>query len=108
MPVGEWRICCVTTEGPHKHIVSVGIGVPPAMATAAVIPNMEYDLDTVYKMMTEGSTFITRSIITKGADKVRKQECGVDGCTVMTLKSGPNAHTDQVVESMPACPEPQW
>jgi hypothetical protein len=78
------------------------------MATAAVIPNMEYDLETVYKMIDEGSSFITRSIITKGADKVRKQACGVDGCSVMTLKSGPKAHTDQIVEALPACPEAQW
>lgn len=108
-PIGEWRIICVRTDGPHKHVTSVGIGAPPAVVPpTGIIPNMEYDLDTVYSMMDEGSTFITRSTITKYPDTVRKQPCGVDGCAVMTLKSGPKAHADQVVQDLGVCAESQW
>ena len=107
--VGEWRIICVTVDGPHKHVTKVGIGAPGAMPNpAGIIPNMEYDLDTVYSMMDEGSKFITRSTITKYPDTVRKQACGVDGCTVMTLVSGPKAHADQVVKDLGACAESAW
>ncbi len=98
--MGEWRIICVRTEGPHKHIQGVGIG------TSATVPNIQYEIDTVLQMMDAGDSFITRSTVTRMADTARRQECGKDGCTTMTLKSGPNAHADQVVETLATCPEP--
>lgn len=100
--MSEYRIICVTTEGPHKHITEVGIGV------SATVPNIRYDIDKVFEMMDGGETFITRSAVTRMQDNVRRQPCGNDGCTTMTLKSGPKAHADQIVEALAACPEQLW
>lgn len=100
--MSEYRIICVTTEGPHKHIVDVGIG------PNAAVPNARWEIDHVFEMMDRNETFFTRSPTTQQQDNVRRQPCGQDGCTTVTLKSGPNARDDQKVEALAACPERLW
>jgi DNA-binding NarL/FixJ family response regulator len=100
--ISEHRIYCVTTRGPHKHILKVGVG---GLATK---PAIMYDLDQVLQMMASGERFITRSIVTRLADKVRQGPCGMNGCEVITLKSGKDAHADQVVKDLAACPGLEW
>jgi hypothetical protein len=97
--MATYRIVCVKTEHPHRHIVSVGTGTDPKAPTST------YTVATVRRMIDSGDEFYTADPddLTKTA-KVKKDDCNIDGCTVATIRSHADATTKNNLDNLAVCP----
>lgn len=95
---GPQQIVCVTTEHPHRHIVSVGIG------GWAATPTRKLSVARVRAAIAAGQTFFTYSQSTQQAALVHAATCDKEGCTVETLRSAADAVWDNDLDSLAACP----
>ena len=93
IPASE-KIVCVTTEHPHRHIISVGVGGD------AQVPIKTMTVDEVRAAITAGGSFHTVSPSANKVASVRKATCGIPGCNVDTIKSSPDAVTDNNLDEM--------
>ena len=91
------RIVCVTTEHPHRHIVSVGVG------TSAASPSQTFTVKQIRDKRDNGDIFYTQSPTGEHAF-VRADDCKVDGCAVETIRSAPDAVTNNNLDNLAICP----
>jgi hypothetical protein len=91
------RIVCVTTEHPHRHIVSVGVG------GHAASPDTTMTVKQVRDALDNGDTVYTASPAGKVA-LVRKDTCEEPGCTFETIRSAAAAVTDNNLDNLAVCP----
>jgi Protein of unknown function (DUF3892) len=96
--MATYRIVCVKTEHPHRHIVSVGVG------GTAGSPGETMSVATVRSKIDNGDTFETYSPSTRRTAGVRKDTCKEPGCTVATIRSTADAVTDNNLDNLSVCP----
>jgi|ERR1019366_10712666 hypothetical protein len=97
IPTSE-KIVCVRTEEPHRHIVSVGVGGD------AQVPIKTMTVTEVRDAITAGGSFHTVSPSTSQVAAVRKATCGIPGCHMETIRSSPDAVTDNNLDELDDCP----
>jgi len=88
----------VTTEHPHRHIVSVGVGAD------SEVPIRTLTLGEVREALRRNVLFYTRSPSTGAEVAVREATCGIPVCNLVTIKSTPDAVTDNNLDELPDCP----
>ncbi len=98
--MASYRIVCVTTAYPHRHIVGVGIG-----GTAAA-PLQRLTIEQVGKRLDKGDRFYTVSASTGRESAVRKERCSRLGCDALTLVSA-DAMGDGSLDRVTVCPDPR-
>jgi len=98
--MSTYRIVCVKTEHPHRHIISVGVG-----GTAGA-PSQTMTTKQVRDKIGGGDTFETYSPSTGKTAKVKKDTCKKDSppCTVETIRSESDAVTDNNLGNLATCP----
>lgn len=96
--MATYRIVCVKTEHPHRHIVSVGVG------DNASAPTATYSVTKVRSMIDDGDSFYTVSPSKGTRASVRKDDCKEPGCTVKTIRSHSDAETDNNLDNLSVCP----
>jgi len=89
------RIICVTTQHPHRHIVSVGIGNHPAVTTERMT------VTQVRAALDRGQVFYTLSPSSGKIAFVHKYKCS---CGVLTIKSAADAVQDNNLDNLAVCP----
>jgi hypothetical protein len=95
--MGTYRIVCVTTVHPHRHLVTVGIG------SSAASPTERITVTAARNRIDNGDTFYTQSP-TGVVANVRKDDCNIDGCDVKTLRSTADATTENNLDNLAICP----
>jgi hypothetical protein len=93
-----YRIICVTQDkpDPHRgHILNVGTGPTPAHYTR------KWTVDQVWSATLAGDTFHTIGPKSGKRASVHRFECTI--CGRRTLRSGPDAVTDNNLDSLPSC-----
>ena len=93
----SFRIVCVTTEHPHRHIVDVGTGPDPARAET------KRTLTEVRVAIRDGDRFYTVSPSTGTKAYVALDTCGISGCRVETIRSAADADEDNNLDGMRTC-----
>jgi hypothetical protein len=96
-PVASYRIVCVETEHPHRHITHVGTGTEPEHA------NKRWTVAEVRVALFNGDRFYTISPSTGKAADVRPDDCKYAGCTVKTIRSTADAVTDNNLDNLRVC-----
>jgi hypothetical protein len=96
-----YRIVCVRTEHPHRHVVAVGTGDEPGVA------DWRWPLDEVRRALAAGDSFYTVSPTTGRCAGVRIDRCKAAGCAARTIRSAQDAVEDNQLESLPPCTEPR-
>jgi hypothetical protein len=91
-----YRIVCVTTEHPHRHITEVGTGADPSGASK------QWTVTAVRNAIDNGDTFYTEDAKGNTA-AVLKDTCHFAGCTVRTIRSHSDASKDNNLDNMRAC-----
>lgn len=93
------RIDCVNKANEHSHIVSVGAKSENVKGGATTT----YTVTEVYAAIDNGGVFYTVSPSTGAVALVHKYTCKEPGCNVATLKSAPDAVTDNNLDNIGAC-----
>jgi hypothetical protein len=88
----EW----VITEGPHRHVVSVGIGILGA-------PSREMSVAEVIDALKAGQSFATHRPGMPTSLPVEKASCRFFNCTAETIRSYPDEMTDNNLDVLPDC-----
>ena len=93
-----YRIVCVKTQHPHRHIVSVGVdGTATAPVQTMTMATVRYRIDN-------GDTFETYSPSMRKTARVGKETCKEPGCTFNTVRSQEDAVADNNLDNLRACP----
>jgi len=95
--VADYRIECVNTEHPHRHITRAGTGDEPALASQM------WTVDEVRVAIDEGDTFHTISRSRGGRAEVYRDDCKIGGCTVKTIRSAPDDTGDNNLDNLWQC-----
>ena len=93
-----YRIICVKTQHPHRHIVSVGVE-----GTPATIPVQMMTMATVRYRIDNGDTFETYSPSMRKTARVWKDTCKEPGCTFNVIRSDADAVADNNLDNLRAC-----
>jgi len=94
--MADYRIVCVNTEHPHRHITNVGTG-NPAMA------DRMWTVAEVRAALAKGETFDTISPSTGKRAEVHADDCKEPDCTVKTIRSVGDTVTDNNLDNLRAC-----
>ena len=94
--MADYRIVCVNTEHPHRHLTNAGTGDP---ARASQV----WTVAQVRSMLAAGDTFHTISPSTGKRAEVRADDCKEPGCTVKTIRSVGDTVTDNNLDNLRAC-----
>jgi hypothetical protein len=94
--MASYRIVCVTTEEPHRHIVDVGTG------SRAGAPSWRWSVDEVRSALAAGDAFYTVSASGERA-AVHPDTCSVAGCSVKTIRSAADAGEDNDLDNLQTC-----
>jgi hypothetical protein len=95
----KYRIVCVTTERPHRHITLVGVGEKPDEP-----PDERFTVTEVRDMLDNGDVFYTVSPKNGKEAEVRKSTCKKGKCKVKTIRSKNDAVKDNNLDRLKACP----
>lgn len=95
--MATYRIVCVETEHPHRHITHVGVGDDPASASERLT------VTDVRRAIANGHRFITISPSTGKTADVRADDCHMPSCTVKTIRSTSDAVSDNNLDNLRAC-----
>lgn len=95
--MAEYRIVCVETEHPHRHITHVGTGSDPNAA------NYRWTVTQVRNAIFNGDRFYTVSPSTGTTADVRRDDCRINGCIVKTIRSTADAVTDNNLDNLRVC-----
>jgi len=96
--LSTYRIVCVTTQHPHRHIISVGVGGNDRN------PSRRLTIAEVRRMIDSGDTFYTQSPTTERRARVHKDTCKEPFCMVATIRSSADAIRDNNLDYLPGCP----
>lgn len=88
----EW----VITEGPHRHVVSVGVGT-------VGVPSREMSIGEVLGALETGQSFCTHRPGMATALSVERATCRFFDCTAETIRSDPDEMTDNNLDVLPHC-----
>jgi hypothetical protein len=88
----EW----VITEGPHRHVVSVGIGTVGA-------PSREMSVREVLDDLAAGKSFCTHRPGMPTKLPVERATCRFFNCSAETIRSDPDEMTDNNLDVLPDC-----
>jgi hypothetical protein len=91
------RIVCVSTEHPHRHITKLGTGIMADRHTRT------WMIKEVREALQDGDRFYTVSPGTGLEAHVHADTCDIDGCTVMTIRSGADASRDNNLDALAEC-----
>jgi hypothetical protein len=91
------QIVCVETTHPHRHITHVGIGELSWRASE------RWTVNRVRDAIRDGDRFYTVSPSTRKAADVRPDTCRIGGCVVETIRSAPDAVTDNNLDNLRVC-----
>jgi hypothetical protein len=94
----NYHISCVTTEHPHRHITSVGIGGAPTA------PGQRMTVTEVRDKLDAGDTFFTMGPQSMKVGIVRKDRCKVKGCDVKTITTDADDTADNNLDNLAVCP----
>jgi hypothetical protein len=92
-----YRIVCVNTEHPHRHIIKAGTGDEPALASQM------WTVEEVRKAIADGDTFHTLSPSTGRSAEVYRDDCKIDECLVETIRSMTDDLADDNLLSLRQC-----
>lgn len=92
-----YRIVCVETKYPHRHINAVGTGSDPTQASD------RWDVLEVRAALRSGDRFYTVSPSTGLTADVEPYDAHVGGQIVYTIRSTPDAVTDNNVDNLRVC-----
>jgi hypothetical protein len=95
--MSDYRIVCVNTEHPHRHILKVGTG------TKADQYSRTWTVKEVRDALEAGDRFYTVSPSTGKEADVRADTCKEPNCTVKTIRSKADAVTDNNLDNIGAC-----
>lgn len=95
--MATYRIVCVNTEHPHRHITHVGLG------TTTASYERRLTVAEVRSLIREGHRFYTQSPSTGKAADVRPDDCRINGCTVKTIRSAADAIPDNNLDNLSVC-----
>jgi Protein of unknown function (DUF3892) len=95
--MASYRIVCVETEHPHRHILAVGTGDDPSSA------NSRWTVQQVRNALANGDRFYTVSPSTGLTADVKADDCNIGGCTVKTIRSHADAVTDNNLDNLRVC-----
>jgi hypothetical protein len=91
--MAAYRIVCVNTEHPHRHIIKVGTGTTTDKYTQT------WTVKEVREALENGDRFYTISPSAGKEANVKADDCKVGGCTVKTIRS----NADAVADNMAVC-----
>lgn len=95
--MSDYRIVCVNTEHPHRHIRQVGTG-----ATTSSYSKL-WTIQEARTALANGDTFHTISPSTGARAVVSADTCHCANCDVKTLRSAADAITDNNLDNLPGC-----
>jgi hypothetical protein len=94
--MATYRIVCVNTLHPHRHITHVGTGNDAGA-------NEQWTVEQVRAALRNGHRFYTVSPSTGLTADVRADDCRINGCTVKTIRSTADAVTDNNLDNLRIC-----
>ena len=92
--MAAYRVVCVDTEHPHRHITHVCTGSAPDTA------NKCWTVAEVRTAIINGDTFYTVSASTGKRAGVRLDDCRIAGCTIKTIRSDADAISDDNLDNL--------
>jgi hypothetical protein len=95
--MASYRIVCVETEHPHRHITHVGVGNDPSSASERL------SVIDVRRAFADGHRFVSISPSTGRTADVRPDDCRINGCTVKTIRSTADAVHDNNLDNLRVC-----
>lgn len=95
--MSTYRIVCVDTEYPHRHILSVGTGTDPNKAS------QKWTTAQVRQALADGDRFYTKSPSTGAEADVHSDDCPEPGCSFKTIRSDADAVTDNNLDNLRGC-----
>jgi hypothetical protein len=95
--MADYRIVCVNTEHPHRHITNAGTGTNPARADKV------WTVTQVRSALDRGDTFHTISPSTGARAEVHADDCKIGGCIVKTIRSAADAIEDNNLDNLRQC-----
>jgi len=93
----DYRIVCVLTEHPHRHITTAGTGELEHRATTS------WTVSEVRSAISSGDTFHTIGTSSGKRAEVRADDCRIDGCTIKTIRSAADAVKDNNLDNLRTC-----
>jgi hypothetical protein len=95
--MATYRIVCVETRYAHRHITHVGTGTDPAHA------NRDWTVAQVRSAIRDGDRFYTQSPSTNRTADVEPYNVVVNGETIYTIRSSPDAIHDNNLDNLRVC-----
>jgi hypothetical protein len=95
--MADYRIVCVNTEHPQRHITHVGTG------TSASGYTKRWTVGEGRTALAKGDTFHTIGPSTGRRAEVYADTCHYSNCDVKTLRSAADAVTDSNLDNLQAC-----
>jgi hypothetical protein len=95
--MAAYQIICVEKEHPHRHITAVGIGVETRQAPTKL------NVQQVRAAIRSGDRFYTVSPSTGKTADVLPDDVPVNGRIIETIRSTPDAVSDNNLDNMRAC-----
>jgi hypothetical protein len=95
----EYRIRCVNAGKPHSHIVSAEVQAY-LPADRAYGERTLLLVATIVARIGHGDSFNTHNRSTHNFAEVNRYICDIDGCKVVTLRSGSDAVADNNLDNL--------
>ena len=95
--MADYRIVCVNTEHPHRHITTAGTGDNSALA------DQMWTVGQIRAALVQGDTFHTVSPSTGKRGEVQADDCTEPNCTVKTIRSVGDTVTDNNLDNLRPC-----
>jgi hypothetical protein len=95
--MSDYRIVCVNTEHPHRHITHVGTGISASSYT------QHWTVAEARNALARGDTFHTISPSTGKRADVHADTCDYANCDVKTLRSAADHIADNNLDNLPSC-----
>lgn len=95
--MAQYRIVCVETQHPHRHIHHVGTGTDPGSA------NVRWTVGEVRSALRGGHRFYTYSPSTGLTADVEPYDVWTSGGWIYTIRSSPDAVRDNNLDNLRTC-----
>lgn len=95
--MSTYRIVCVETQHPHRHVHHVGTGTDPGAATN------RWDVMDVRAAIYRGNRFYTQSPSTGRTADVEAYDFHYNGQTIRTIRSTPDCVADNNLDNLRVC-----
>jgi Protein of unknown function (DUF3892) len=95
--MAEYLIRCVNVQRPHQHITSADV---QELSGDSYQSTKTFLVSTIRSKLAQGDRFNTYSPSTDRMADVHSDTCHIAGCEVQTIRSNPDASTDNNLDNL--------